>query len=209
MLRLLARVFEQGQSYTTARALCVAGSRLSAAGGVDDETRAFFLTGAADMERQRGGELDGEREKGNPLIAAEIYGAAAEQAPGGRHSAHCLLSRGTILREKGYGEAAERVLLSLIEGRDDDREPGVGVMQEFRNYRYNAAKEIALSYEARGDFPKAYDWQRRAGEYPFHSSCGNEIESHADWQRRDLFRASVKAGPLFVVRNALRAVANF
>lgn len=204
VLRLLARVFQREHFYTTARLLYVAAARLSAEPNSDEERRAAALAGVAEMENLRGGENDGEREKGSRLLAAEVYRVAAEKFPAGRQLKRRLLNRGRLLREAGYGEAAEAVLVPLLAGRDDD------TMERLENYKPMAAMEIARSYADRHDFPKAYDWERRAvTEYPLLFDCGTGMEAYERRRRLALFGSSMKAGPLFILMDALRAVVSF
>lgn len=205
LLRLLARVFEREHFYTTARLLYVAAARLSASSNSDDERLAAALAGVAEMESLRGGENDGEREKGSRLLAAEVYRVAAEKFPASRQLKRRLLNRGKLLREAGYGEAAEAVLLPLLAGRDDD-----DTMERLQNYKPVAAMEIARSYADRHDFPKAYDWERRAvTEYPLVFECGTGLGAYERRRRLALFGSSMKAGPLFILMDALRAVVSF
>lgn len=208
-LHLLARVFEQDQSFTTARGLYVACARLLASQGAGGDVKrlSHVLAKVAEMERERGGESDGEREPGSRVLAAEIYGAAAERFPGGEDFGVCLFNKGSLLRKAGHAAAGEAALLSLLGSGVNDQDPSPNITETYRNYRNGAAREIALSHADRGNFPAAYFWQRRAAkEYPFQSWCGTDVLANERRERIDLFLASLKAGPLFVAANAVLAV---
>lgn len=205
-LHLLARVYEEGQGYTTARLFYTAAARmLSAGGGFDAERPSALLARLAKLESERGGELDGEREPGSPLLAAEIYGEVTQRFPDTEGWVESLYERGALLRKAGYSVAAEKVLTSLLKSEADDTGPNVTAV--YQNYRGSAAREIARSYADRGNFPLAYYWQYKATvQYPFIFECGSGLRAYEWREKRDLFLSSVKAGPLFIAAHWLLAL---
>lgn len=79
----------------------------------------------------------------------------------------------TLKVQKKYLEAIE-VFGSVLDSDVNDRDPGGHLMESFRNYKHKAAIQIALCYEAQGDFDKALKFIELAqSQYAFQADCGN------------------------------------
>jgi len=63
---------------------------------------------------------------------------------------------------------------TIFASKVDDREPGGNLMEEFRNYRYQACLKISRCYESKGDIPRALSFAIRArDDQKYQAHCGN------------------------------------
>jgi len=88
---------------------------------------------------------------------------------------------GIVLRmDKKYSEAI-KVFESILVSDVNDRDPGSNLMESFRSYRFKACIQIALCYEALGNYEKAITYIHLARDkYKFEADCGNCADQAAE-----------------------------
>ncbi len=122
----------------------------------------------ARMERAMKAYKAGRREE-----ALTEFQTVCRNFPDSVHYGVALYNAGVVLKDLGRHDAAIAEFKKLIAGKVDDREPGVGLMQRFRNYRHQAARRISECWEAKRDYQKAYQWAMSAKfQYSYQSDCG-------------------------------------
>ena len=195
VLYLLGRIYERDDDPETTRVLYSAGVRLSSSlPAIDPNRQASLITGVAKVESNAA----------KHLVAAALYKKAGEITQDKRLWGISAFNQGALLREAGYGQAAAKVLLGLIESDVNDQDPGGNLMETYRNYRNRAARLIADSYRDRGNLPMLYYWRYKTAQlYPYQSWCGTCLESYRWEETTDLLLGSIQAGPIFFVANLI------
>jgi tetratricopeptide (TPR) repeat protein len=189
VMSLLGHIYERDEDPETTRMLYSAGVRLSSSlTNIDPNLEALLITGVAKVESKAA----------KHLVAASLYQKAGEITQDKKLWGISAFNQGSLLRKAGYGQAAAKVLLRLIESDVNDQDPSENLTETYRNYRHRAALLIADSYRDRGNLPMLYYWRyKTAKHYPFQSWCGTCLESGRWEETTDLLLGALQAGPIF------------
>ncbi|HEV2664560.1 MAG TPA: hypothetical protein VG324_06600, partial [Blastocatellia bacterium] len=195
VLALLGRIYERDEDPETTRVLYSAGLRLSSSlPAIDPNRQALLITGVAKVESNAA----------KHLVAVALYQKAGEITQDKRLWGISAFNQGALLREAGYGQAAAKVLLGLIESDVNDQDPSGNLMETYQNYRNRAAGLIAETYRDRGNMPMLYYWRYKTAKlYPFQSWCGTDLLSYHQEETTDLLLGAVQAGPIFFAANLI------
>ncbi len=155
----------------------------------------------ADAAMQTGAELFRQQ---SYLPALELFEAAVAADGNGSQWAAATYDVASSARMLGrHGLARQRAQL-LLASDVNDLQPGDSLMRPAQNYRHEASRLMAQSYQAQGAYPLAYWWSLQAAErYPFRSWCGTCNEGAATIVALEVSGASFRMGPLGVVGHML------
>lgn len=198
VLQVLATYYEVADypGGSDARRLCHIASARLAARAENQQLQAEEILHVADWDVQRA----------NALLAAKLYGCVVDDFPSGAQLGRSLFNQGYSLRQAGYPRACRKALTVVFGSTVNDMDPTSNIMEAYRNYRYQSAREIARAYEDQWSFPQAYYWQCLAAwKYPYRSWCGTCEASQRAEMKRGLLWSSCKAGPLFITAHLLIA----
>jgi hypothetical protein len=195
VIYLLGRIYERDNDIETARMFYSAGVRLSfGLSTIDPNRQAMLIAGVANTERNAA----------KHFVAAALYQKAGEITQDKSLWGTTTFNQGALLQEAGYGQAAAKVLLALIESEVNDQDPSGNLTETYQNYRSHAASLIAMTYRDRGNMPMLYYWRYKTAQlYPYQSWCGTCLESYRSEETTDLLLGALQAGPIFLAAHLI------
>ncbi len=110
---------------------------------------------------------------GFPADALRLWNDFIEWFPSHENWGKAVFNSGIALGDINQPQKAITMFSRLFNSPVNDREPGVSIMEIFRNYRHRACLEIATCYENMLDFTQALTYVILSRDtYPFQSFCG-------------------------------------